>query len=293
MTNKKSGFPFILVANDNSSEARAAANAALQIAKNQNLAIRGLYVVEESLALDTYANYHAELQDLPILRNGSVREPSSRAELMNWFENQGKVALDWLETACADAGVPVTTKLLAGGVSELILRDAAQARLLAVGRRGHGHKDNSEPLGHNFRRIAHHAHLPVLVGGSKTPLLHRLLLAYHGRAHANEALGWTAKLQSDLSAEVIVLSVHKDTESSQDAVSLEEIESRLAHSDLIAYRFLTGHGLPATEMASVAVANDADLIIMGRYRHSAPLEWLVGSTVDRLLRATSLPVLIA
>jgi nucleotide-binding universal stress UspA family protein len=265
----------------------------LQIARILDLAIQGLYVVEEVLALDTYANYHAELSVLSNGSNDSGRKPTSRAELMSWFENQGKVALNWLETASTEAKVPVTTKLLVGGVSELVLHNAAQARLLAIGRRGHRHKDDSESLGHNFRKIAHHAHLPLLVGGRKTPSLHRLLLAYHGQAHANDALAWTAKLQCDLSAGVIVLSVREDTESGQGSVGLEEIEDRLAHSDLAAYRFLTGQGLPAAEMAAIAVENDVDLIILGRYRHSEMVEWLVGSTVDRLLRATSLPVLIA
>jgi nucleotide-binding universal stress UspA family protein len=293
MTDKECGLPHILVANDYSLESRAAADAALQIARIRDLAIQGLYVVEEVLALDTYANYHAELSVLSNGSNAGGREPTSRAELVSWFENQGKLALHWLETVCAEAGVPVTTKLLAGGVSELILRDAAQARLLAIGRRGISHKDDLESLGHNFRKIAHHAHLPILVGGSKTPTLHRLLLAYNGQAHANEALAWTAKLQRDLSAEVIVLSVCEDTESGQCGVSLEEAENRLVHSDLTAYRFLPGQGRPAVEMAAAAVANDVDLIILGHYRHSAPVEWLVGSTVDRLLRTTALPVLIA
>ena len=293
MTNTNCKLPYILVADDFSVESRAAADAALQIARIQDLTIEGLYVVEEVLALDTYANYHAELSVLSNGSNDNSREPTSRAELVKWFENQGKVALNWLETEGTEAGVPVTTKLLAGGVSELVLRDAAQARLLAIGRRGHSHKDNSESLGHNFRKIAHHAHLPMLVGGRKTPALHRLLLAYHGQAHADDALTWTAMLQRNLSAEVLVLSVRDDTESSQNGVSLEEIKEKLAHSGLTAYRFLTGQGQPAAEMANVAAANDVDLIILGHYRHSALVEWLVGSTVDRLLRATSLPVLIA
>lgn len=293
MTNEECKSPYFLVADDHSRDARAAAKVALQIAHGQDMAMRGLYVVEESLALDTYANYHVELQDLSILRNGRVREPSSRAELMSWFENQGRIALNWLETAGAEAGVPVTTQLLAGGVTELVLRNAAQAQLLAIGRRGHAHKDDLESLGHNFRKIAHHAHLPILVGGEKSPSLHRLLLAYHGQAHAKDALTWTINLQRDLSAEVIVLTVYKDTESNQNTVSLEKIEDRLTHSDLAAYRFLTGQGQPASEIAAVAIANDVDLIILGRYRHSAPVEWLVGSTVDRLLRATPMPVLIA
>jgi nucleotide-binding universal stress UspA family protein len=292
MTDKEYGSPYILVADDDSSEARAAAKAAFRIARVQGLAIRGLYVIDESLALDTYASYQAEL---PILSdsNDYGREPKSRAELMRWFENQGTLALDWLQTAGREAGVSVTTELLAGGVSELVMRDAAKARLLVIGRRGHGHKDASESLGNNFRKIAHHVHVPLLVGGKKTPSLHRLLLAYHGQAHANDALTWTVKLQRDLSAEVIVLAIREDTDSIQSAVSLEEIEDRLAHSDLTACRFLTGQGRPSNEIAAAAVANDVDMIILGRYRHSAVVEWLVGSTVDRLLRATSLPVFIA
>lgn len=36
-----------------------------------------------------------------------------------------------------------------------------------------------------------------------------------------------------------------------------------------------------------------DLIVMGRYRHTALLAVLLGSTVDRVLRQTQLPVLMA
>jgi nucleotide-binding universal stress UspA family protein len=293
MADDKCKLPYILVADDHSQEARAAAKMAFQIAKVQNMAIRGLYVIEEVLALDPYANYQSELSILPSASNDRNRRPISRAKLMDWFKIQGSLALDWLKTASSEAGVPVTTKLVAGGVSELVLRNATRARLLAVGRRGHGHKDDSESLGHNFRKIAHHVHLPLLVGGEETPSLHRILLAYHGQAHANDALILSAQLQRDLSAEVIVLTVREDTDSSNGAVSLEEIKNRLAHSDLAACCFLTGQGRPSHEIAAVAVANDVDLIILGRYRHSAVVEWLVGSTVDRLLRETSLPVLIA
>ena len=293
MTNAENRLPYILVADDDSSDARAAADAAIRLARNQNLAIRGLYVVDEVLALDAYANSHAELPLLSRATNGDLREPTSRAELMSWFETQGTVALNWLQTACAEAGVPVTTSLLAGGVPEMVIREAAQAQMLALGRRGHRHRDDSKSLGHNFRKIAHQAHLPMLVGGLTTPSLHRLLLAYHGLAHADEALAWTARLQRGLAVEVIVLSVCEDTKSCLSGISLEEIKARLAQSHLDGCRFLTGQGRPSTAMAAFAAANDVDLIILGRYRHGALVEWLVGSTVDRLLRATSLPILIA
>ena len=284
--------PCILVADDHSLEARAAASTACQIAQHLNLTIRGLYVVDEGLALDTYANYRAELPDFSFASNGNVREPTSRAELMAWFETRGKLALHWLEAACTDAGVPLSTKLLAGGVTELVIRDAAEAQLLAIGRRGNTHRNNATSLGHNFHKIAHHVHIPMIVGGTATPSLHRLLLAYNGKAHADHALAWAVQLQRDLAAEVIVLSICDSVESCQPGLSLAEIKDRLAQSDLDAYRFLTGEGRPSSEMAVIAAANDVDLIIIGRYRHPAVVEWLAGSTVDRLLRATSLPVLI-
>lgn len=293
MTDTENRSPYILVADDNSTEARGAADAAIQIAQNQNLAIRGLYVVDEALALDTYANYHAELPLLPMAYSADSREPTSRAELMSWFETQGEVVLNWLQTACDAVGVPGSTQLLAGGVPEMVIRDAAQAQMLALGRRGHSHRGDSKSLGHNFRKIAHQVHLPMLVGGQTSPCLHRLLLAYHGLAHADDALSWTARLQQSLSAEVIVLSVCEDAKVCLSGISLEDIKARIARSGLDDYRLISAQGRPSTAMAAVATANDVDLIILGGYRHGALLEWLVGSTVDRLLRATSLPILIA
>jgi len=291
VTDLENRSPYILVADDNSTEARAAAKAAFQIARNQDLAIRGLYIVDESLVLEPYANYHAELTLTPN-SNDYGREPTSRAELMSWFENQGMLTLNQLQTESKQAGVSVTTKLLTGGVPELILHDAAEARLLAIGRRGQCHRDAPGSLGHNFRKIAHHVHRPLLVGGMETTTLNRLLLAYHGKAHANEALVWSAQLQRDLSADVIVLNVRENTGYRPGGVSLEEITNQLAQSDLAAYRLLTGQGQPAAEIAAVAVANDVDLIVVGRYRHSALRDWILGSTVERLLRTISLPVLI-
>lgn len=293
MTDAEKEQPYILVADDYSTAAWAAADAAIRIARIENLAIRGLYVVDEVLALDTYANYHAELPFLSRQSNGEHREPSSRAELLSWFETQGSFELKRLQSACAEAAVPMDTSLLAGGVPEMVIRGAARAQMLALGRRGHGHRAGSKSLGHNFRKIAHQMHLPMLVGGSANHSLNRLLLAYHGLAHADEALAWTVRLQQDLAAEVIVLSVCENAQTCLSGISLDEIKARLSSSGLKDYRFLTGQGRPSAAIAAAAAANGADLIVLGRYRHGALVEWLVGSTVDHLLQATPLLILIA
>ena len=51
----------ILVAHDGSAMAAATAEVAIQIAQSQNLRVRGLNVVEGTLVLNMYTNYHPEL----------------------------------------------------------------------------------------------------------------------------------------------------------------------------------------------------------------------------------------
>jgi nucleotide-binding universal stress UspA family protein len=104
----------VLVATDGSPPAQAAALLAIQIAQCQKWPIRGLYVVDEHLVMDLYANYQAELD-----RAG---EPTSRADLVNLFRQQGDAALRWLEDRCRSANVPVTADLMFGSVPELVLQ---------------------------------------------------------------------------------------------------------------------------------------------------------------------------
>jgi nucleotide-binding universal stress UspA family protein len=276
------GSNIILVAQDGSPVAQVTASAAIQIAQSLNSMVHGLYVVDETLILDSYADYHAEL--------GSADEPSSRTELITRFEKQGDAALHRLEARCQAADVPVTTNLLAGGVPELVLEEATQARLLAIGRRGQGHADNPSHLGRNFRAIAHHVHCPILVGGDEQRPIQHLLLAYNDSENAQRALVWASILQRTLPAKVTVLAVQESADTSHQWVT--DMDTRVAQSGLAPYDFITRTGQPATEIAAAAEEDLVDLIVMGRYRHTAAVEWLLGSTVDRVLRDTSLCVLI-
>jgi nucleotide-binding universal stress UspA family protein len=269
----------IVVAQDGSPAAQAAAGVAIQIAQSQNLSIRGLYIVDETLALDPYSNYRRELE--------GDRQPVSQAELLSWFEEQGDGALHLLEARCKAAGVPVTAELLAGGVPELVLRKSAEARLLALGRQGLGHKDDPQHLGRNLRIVAHRARRPVLIGGGELRTVHRLLLAYDGSNHAQRALAWAASLQRTLPAQVAVVVVQEDGRPSAEE-SLAVAQAQLADCQC-----LHRQGQPASEIVAAAEEARADLIVMGRYRHPSLIEWLLGSTVDRVLRGCQLPVLIA
>jgi nucleotide-binding universal stress UspA family protein len=52
------------------------------------------------------------------------------------------------------------------------------------------------------------------------------------------------------------------------------------------------NGWKKPEIVAAAEEIEADLIVMGRYGHSAFIEWLTGSTVEYVLRNTRRPVLM-
>ena len=273
----------ILVALDGSPSAQVAASVAVEIAQRQNLRIRGLYVVDDTLVLNMYANYQAEL--------GSTREITSEADLVQLFREQGDATLQWLEQRCRTANVPVVTDLYFSGVPEMIRRAAEQARLVALGRRGHGHATDPNHLGRYFRAMAHHAQWPMLVGGDELRPLRRLILAYNGGECAQRALNWAALLQRASTTEVVALAVEENDHGSQQWLS--DMQAQLDASSLTQYQFVSRKGHAATEIVSAAEEYQADLILMGNYCVTPLLEWLAGSTPDHVLRRTQLPVLIA
>jgi len=274
----------VLVATDGSPVAHAAAYAAIEIAKALDLVVQGLYAVDEILALDPYASYQSELD--------GAEDLDSRSDIIAHFEQQGQGALQWLKAECLARGVPIVVEMEMGGVSETILSRAKDVQLLVLGRRGHGHPQDTKHLGRTFQDVAHQAHPAMLVGGDKAPPLRRLLLAYNGSPHAKEALVWTARLQDALALEIVTLAVAEDG-ADQSPGWLEAAQAGLEQCGLGGCQFLTRSGQPAAEIVTVAKEKAADLIVMGGYRHKALLEWVIGSTVDRVLRRTPLPVLVA
>ena len=275
--------PFLVVAQDGSPTARSASTLAIQIAQHHRLSIRGVYVIDATLILDTYSSYQAEL--------GNAAYAASRPELSDRFQEHGEATLLWLESQCRAAGVAVTSTIEFGGVPEVILRQAAQATRLALGRRGHSHAAAFDSLGQHFQTIAHHVRHPVLVGGEESRSVQRILLAYNGSEQAQRALAWAALLQRALSAEVVVVTIDEDLPPNRERV--KEMEARLALNGLVNYQFVSRSGQPSAEIVATATNNKTDLIVMGGYRHGAFLEWLIGSTVNQVLRYTPVPVLVA
>lgn len=279
----------IIVADDGSASAQSGAAIAIQIAASLNYQIHGMYVVDETLVMDPYANYHSEMAD-----QGDVSARSSRVAE---FEALGGAALGQLEERCQAVGIEATVDIIFGGLTRAVVHQADQARLLVLGRRGHEHEADNGHLGEHFREIAHQTATSVLVGGDKPRRIERLLLAYNGSKNAHYAATWATHLQRALPAQVTVLAVTDQNNPAQGEEWLDEVRGSLDSTEQEiqrnAYQFLNRSGRPESVILEVAREEHADLIVMGGYSHMAVLEWITGSTVDQVLRSSRLPVLIA
>jgi nucleotide-binding universal stress UspA family protein len=274
----------ILLALDGSEISRNTATTAIQLAKRISTGISGLYVVDEELVLDDYAEYQKELGvETPML---------SRTEKAALFEKRGREIFKRLRSWCKDAGIGIKTEVGLGGVGEMVLDQAQKASILAIGRRGNGHPGSLEYLGSNFCHIAHRRKGPLLIGGDSAKPFQRILIAYNGKERAQRALDWVDYLQDRRSSQWIALVVQEEDGPSVKAWK-KEITSKFSEDEIKNFRLVVRKGDAAERIAETAVTSGSDLVIMGGYRHRALLEWLEGSTVDSVLRKMPLPILVA
>jgi len=269
----------IIVLMDGSPSAQAAAAIAIQVARKSHLmAIRGLNVIDEALVFDTYASYRGEL--------AHAGTPESRTELVEWFQEQGQLALDWLEGRCLMAGVLVTTELLLGSITDIVYKQEDQATLLALGRRGRKYAADSGALGHNFQTIAHHVQTPFLVGGGNQGPIRRILLVYETGKHGQLSLSWVKRLQQELSVNVTSLVFGKNGNDP------ERLQAELADYGLAGNCLISNTDRSAENIVETASDCQVDLIVMGGYRHNKLVTTFVGSTLEKVLKATPLPILV-
>jgi nucleotide-binding universal stress UspA family protein len=187
------------------------------------------------------------------------------------------------------AGVSGEFSVVTGEVMEQILGRARWSDLVVYSIAHPPHQRPLARLSSNFNNLVRQVACPVLVVPGRPAPLEKALLAYDGSEKAKEALFVSAYLAGKWEIPLVVVTV---TEGERAAAGI------LDH----AQRYLAGRGVTATLMAEggstvtaikkTAVAHRCDFIIMGGYGFRPWLEVILGSTVDKILRAQRWPVLI-
>lgn len=146
-----------------------------------------------------------------------------------------------------------------------------------------------QKLSSGFRALIRGCPRPVLaVPRGESPLTH-ILLAYDSSPKSDEALYLAAYLAGSWEVALTVVSVAEG--GSPAELSLESAGKYLDERR-VAYSIVAEVGEAAQAILATADRRGADLLITGGYGRSSVAEVVLGSTIDRLLRASQIPILI-
>ncbi|MCB9598014.1 MAG: universal stress protein [Sandaracinaceae bacterium] len=233
-------------------------------------------------------------------------------------------ALDKERVRALSWGPHATATVLGGRAWEAIVEHAraAQASLIVVGPHGHeGPRSSTRRdltewiLGSTADRILRHAPCPVLVGprgdGHAPPIGGATwLIAVDFSEPARAALKLALKLSKACKAKLVALHVTHDPILRLDPAGeeepfppLDDVAKQMAEqkrAELIGLvkgelgtpiEVEVAVGDPAHEIASHARTLDAHMIVMGTHGRTGLSHFLLGSTAERTLRLSSVPIL--
>jgi nucleotide-binding universal stress UspA family protein len=143
-------------------------------------------------------------------------------------------------------------------------------------------------FGTDFNKILQRSPRPVLVVPEDARSeMDRALLAYDGSTKADEALYLATYAAKQWGTTLTVVSAGKQRAKS----ALKRAEDYLVLRDVEAI-FVQAKGPAGSAIPEIAATNNCNLIIMGGFGFRPVMQLLVGSTVNRVLQATELPVFV-
>lgn len=270
----------ILVPTDGSELAQVGAAYAISLAQSFKAHIQGIYVIDVKLLEGPF------LQDLSASL-GTAPYVNYQGNISMLLEERGKSALKALSDACEEAGVPCETTQASGVVSRVIIEHSGLADLIVMGRGGEHNEWLDGLIGSTAEAVIRRSELPVLITATPEPGQQRILAAYDGSPHSQNALRTAVAFAEMWKTSLNVLVVGDD--SNHAAV---EVSGYLqAHE--VKGTVLEAKGDSGEQIVDFAKSTEADLIVMGAYGHSKVRELVVGSTTTYVINHAACPVLLA
>ena len=262
-------FSDILVAISGSEEGWDALEQALEVAKRESGRVQGLHIVSAT------GDKQVEIADLA----GSIEER-------------------FLER-CQQWGIDGKMTILQEEISKNICEQARWNDLVVVNLAHPPGKTPFAVLSSGFRSLVQRCPRPLLAiptgactpdQGSGSHCLNSALLAYDGSPKANEALFIATYLAGKWKIPLSVITVVDNTAVNRNAL---ESARRYMEAREVDGRFLSASGPVAESILQTAGDEDSGLLLLGGYGHGPFMDIVMGSTVDKVLRASSQPLLIS
>jgi nucleotide-binding universal stress UspA family protein len=275
-------FSRIVLGLDGSAHAESALSHALRIARATEGLVRGIHVVDRSM-LDgvVVADLSGSVGFQPFL--------NLSGELHDALVSAGGAILAAFEARARDAGVSCEPVLREGNVSQILEEEAKMSDLVVVGSRGANAAHRRDLVGRHADALARRTPAPLLVAPAEYRDFRTPLLAWDGSPKARKALVLVAELSAlfELPVKIVVAS----TDSTHGHSLLAEAEEELRYRRVPVSSVLRAEHPDDAIFAEVGAG--ADLVAMGAHGHGRVVELVLGSTTDRVLRAATVPVLLA
>ena len=268
----------LLVAVDGSPFSDSAARLALFVAGKLDAEVEGVHVVDTALMDATFiADLSGSVGFQPFL--------NLTGEMHQALRGIGEAVAADFRSKLEAAGVRGTARITEGIVVSELLRASHGADAIFLGTMGVGSKKGKHLGGHAdtlLRKLA----IPALVCPAGGDRFSRALAAFDGSERSVRALSALRDLAERAGSPIEVLTVE---------VNPAEIEKRrlaafaLAGSDRVAVTFESSAGQPDEEILKRLPAHD--LVALGSHGHGRVVEMVLGSTTERVLRRSPVPVL--
>jgi nucleotide-binding universal stress UspA family protein len=268
----------LLVALDGSPYSDCAARLAVFLAGKLDAAVEGVHVVDTAMMDATFiADLSGSVGFQPFLNlTGEMREALRAVAQTVVADFRSKVEA---------AGVRGTARIAEGIVVPELLGASERADAIFLGSLGVGSK-RAKLLGGHSDALLRKLSIPAIVCPEAGDRFSRVLCAFDASERAVRALSTVRELAEKTASSIDVLTVEVDS---------VEVEKRrlaalaLAGSDRVKVSFESATGHPDEEILKRLPAHD--LVALGSHGHGRIVEMVLGSTTERVLRRSPVPVL--
>jgi nucleotide-binding universal stress UspA family protein len=205
-----------------------------------------------------------------------------------FLDNEQKLQQHF-DQRCSDMGVTGSLVIEKGEIARQISDRAIISDLVVLSLTHPPGEGIMAKLGSGLRTILHRTPRPVLAVPDQISALDRLLLAYDGSPKGKEALFICAYLSARWKFSLALVTVPEKGRASDATCreAYEYLEKRHVSADMLCVQ-----GDVADVLLQAVQNQKSNLIVMGGYGSSPVMEIVMGSTVDRVLRESTVPVLI-
>jgi len=270
--------------------------------RTQQLALRGESLFSEVLvsvtgresswvavdrALEVLQHEHGRLLGIHVVRSEGERDSEVVRALRTEFDRR-----------CEEVGIQGFLGVQAGEIGASICRRARWSSLVVIGLAHPPGNRLADRLTSGLRWLIQNCTAPVLTvpefaAPQCPPEFSSALLAYDGSPKADEALYLASYLanRGDIALTVLAVREQGRPVGGQPVPALAKAREYLERHGVGA-TYLTKAGPVAETILDTAAECASALIMMGGYGFSPPVQLVLGSAVDQVLRESQIPVLI-